>query len=258
MKHILPILSAAILSGAAILTGCDSVSEPDRLVPAEIPAMRSILIEEFTGQLCTNCPDGHAMIKDILSTSIGDSIVPVCIHASSQAVSVEDGGLKIEAGDEYYKNVGNPALPTAVIDMVTKPLMVAEWGASINHLIMEPTPYTVIANTSVADNKLNIDVAFSAGEDFSGNLLVWVCENDVVGAQLDHGTFIYDYVHQHVLRAVANGVWGDPVTLKSGEPQYKTLSVEIDPLWNAENVYAVAFLYNNGGVAQVASSSHSH
>ena len=256
MKRIFFLGIAGLAAASAALTSCDSVSEPDRLVPAEIVPQRAVLIEEFTGQDCRNCPDGHAALKDIIAT-LGDSVVAVGIHASALAFP-PPLGLKTETGEEYYKAAGSPALPSAVIDMATPALQVAEWGSYINHLIMDPTPFTVIADAEVSsDGKTyDIDVAFSAGDDFQGKLLVWVVENDIVGIQNNYGTYIMDYVHNHVFRAAVNGTWGEDVTLKSGTPQYKTYSIEMQKDWNPEHIHAVAFLYNDGGVMQVTQTKH--
>lgn len=258
MKHISSLLFGALLPMVVALTSCDSISEPDRLVPAEIDPQRAVLIEEFTGQQCTNCPDGHRALQEILA-SLGDSVVPVSIHASALAMN-PPRGMKTEQGEEYYKAAGSPALPSAVVNMQTSPLQIPAWGSAINQIIMTPTPYTVKATPTVneADGTYDIKVAFSAGEDFEGKLLVWVLENDIVAYQLDNGVGISNYVHNHVFRAAAPDTWGEDVTLKAHTPQTRTYSVPIQTAWDMDNVYVVAFLYNNDGVKQVTSTAKHH
>lgn len=235
---------------ALSLASCDNVSEPDRFVPTEIVPQRAILIEEYTGQRCTNCPDGHAAIRDITG-QLGDSVVAVGIHAGDLAVPTPMG-FRTPTADEYYKDAGNPALPTAVINLQTPPLMVTDWGAAINRLIITPTPFTVKAQGEADGNNFNIKVAVSAGEDYKGKLMVWICENDIVSMQLDHGTVIPDYVHNHVFRAAAtDDIWGESVSLSAHKAQYFTFSKQIEDYWEAKNLYVVAFLYNDAGVAQV-------
>lgn len=254
MKHLQTIILGSILAGG-ILSSCDSVSEPDRFIPAEIDPQRSILVEEYTGQNCVNCPDGHAAIKEIVA-SLGDSVVPVSIHASSLAIAAPSG-LKIEAGETYYKDAGSPALPAAVINMQTSPLQIPAWGEAINKLIMTPTPFTVRPHATIDGDNYKIDVAFSAGEDYEGSLLVWVLENDVVARQLDGPNLVKDYVHNHVLRAVVNGQWGEEVKLNAHVAQHREYTFALDPAWNKNNLYVVAFLYNQTGVAQVHATSQS-
>lgn len=259
MKKLYPILCTVGVIGSFALASCDSISEEDRFIPAEIVPQRAILLEEFTGQNCTNCPDGHQAIKDITAT-LGDSVVPVGIHASTLAVN-PPLGFKTDTGEEYYNAAGRPALPTATINMQTSPLQVSEWGATINRLIMTQTPFTVKADAKVNGKNFDINVAFSSGEDYEGRLMVWILENDIVRRQLDHGTWINEYVHQHVFRAaVTEDIWGQKVALKANQPQYLDFSYPIpeDQYWDSENLYVVAFLYNDGGVAQVTQSASNH
>lgn len=252
MNKIFSIVAGSLLA-AFCLSSCDSVSEPDRFIEAPLQAQRAILIEEFTGQRCTNCPDGHAAIKD-LSAALGDSIVAVGIHCSGLGVNVPLG-LKTDTGEEYFKRAGSPALPAAVINLQTSPLQVSDWGAAVDRLILNSTPFTVKADAKVSDDDYNISVAFSSGQDYKGKLMVWICENDIIRMQIDHGVTKNDYIHNHVFRAaVTSDIWGEDVELKAHEPQKLTFNYKIDQYWNKDNIYVVAFLYNDAGVAQVTST----
>lgn len=247
------------IGAAALLTSCDSISEDDRFIPTEINPQRAVLLEEFTGQECTNCPDGHAKVQEI-TAALGDSVVAVGIHASELADMRPVIGLGNSTGEAYYKAAGATFLPSATIDMQTAPLKLAEWGAAIDRLIMVPTPFTVVAHADLSADQSTYDITvdFSSGEDYEGNLMVWICENNIVRRQLDHGTYKNEYVHQHVFRtAVTSDIWGDPVSMKAHTPQKKEYSYTINPAdyWNLSEIYVVAFLYNNsGGVAQVTST----
>ena len=67
MIHTLFNIKKSILGIAAVasvlafgFTACDELDENERFV--EMPAQeskRNVLVEEFTGQKCTNCPDAH-------------------------------------------------------------------------------------------------------------------------------------------------------------------------------------------------------
>lgn len=258
MKHLLSIISGGIIAAAAF-TACNTIDDDDRFIPVEIEPHRAIFIEEFTGQNCTNCPDGHKAIQN-LTAAFGDSLVAVGIHASGLAVPAPLG-FKTDTGEEYYKSVGSPALPTAVINMQTSPLQVSDWSSQVDRLIVNSTQFTVKAEAELDGDMYNIKVAFSSGEDYKGKLMVWICENDIERRQLDHGTYINDYVHNHVFRAaVTDDIWGQPVSLKKNEPQYLDFSYKIEPTyyWDTNNIYVVAFLYNDAGVAQVTQTSQHH
>ena len=57
MKRIIPLLIASV---AILLSSCANVDEGDRYIKVESSeAKRSVLVEEFTGQKCINCPEAH-------------------------------------------------------------------------------------------------------------------------------------------------------------------------------------------------------
>lgn len=256
MKKIFCALASCALLGLSF-AACDEVSEDDRFIPAEIVPRRAVLIQDYTGQRCTNCPDGHKAIQEITAT-LGDSVVAVAIHGGQLSIPAPIG-MATPVSDDYYKAAGQPPQPAGVINMQTDPLQYTAWGEAINKIIINPTPFTVKASTKVNGDSFDISVAFSGGEDYKGKLMVWVCENDIVALQIDHGTAIPDYVHNHVFRACATeDMWGVDVDLKANDPQYMNFSCPIESYWNKDNIYAVAFLYNEAGVAQVTQTASSH
>lgn len=256
MKKFALLLSAAAVSLAAF-TSCDSVEESERYIPFEKQeAKRVVLIEEFTGMSCTNCPTGHEIVHNLLEI-YNESVIPVSIHSGPQDYTLDPTHrlkLDIPAGQEYYKSVGSPALPAAVINKQTPVLQPTNWAAEVARLITVPTPLTLTANADLSsDGKtIEINVDMSSVENLSGNLQVWVLENDIVGYQLDHGTHILDYVHNHVLRAVVNGLWGEGVDLTQNVPAQISYSQNMESDWVPENTYIVAFVYNDKGVVQAA------
>lgn len=254
MKKLFSIIGSALLT-AGIFVSCDSVSEPDRFIPVEvIKPKRAVLIEEFTGQRCTNCPDGHEAIHNLLEI-YPESVIPVSIQASNLAIPAAQGGLKTEVGEEYYKAYGSPALPTAVINKNTAPLMIEKWASSVVSILEKETPLQINLSAILdnENNTVNIDVDLESIEDLNGTLQVWVVENDIVGYQLDHGANVFNYVHNHVFRCAVNGTWGQTVNLQAYSPETQGFSQAVASDWNPANLAIVAFVYNDAeGVVQAA------
>lgn len=240
---------------AGSFSSCDSVEDDDRFIPVEsIKAQRAVLVEEFTGQLCTNCPDGHEAIHNLLEI-YPQTVIPVSIHASSLALSEAQGGLKTETGEEYYKAAGSPALPSAVINKNTAPLQVDNWASTIVSIMARETPLQLDLNAGLdADGQnITINVNMDCNQDLVGRLSVWVVENDIVGYQLDHGVNVMDYVHNHVFRAAVNGTWGQEQVLKAFQKSEVTYTQEVMSNWDVNHLYIVAFVYNDAeGVVQAA------
>lgn len=253
MKKHLPLLS--LILTASVLTSCDNVKEPDRFIPVERQeAQKIILIEEFTGQLCTNCPDGHEAIHNLLE-AYPEEIVAVSIHPYYTDLAIPDtrpGGLGTLTGEEYFRNAGSPPMPSAVINRQTGALNISDWAAACVRLMAEETPLTLDAHAVLSDDgeHMNIDIDLMSIDNLKGKLQVWVVQNGIIALQLDHGTYVTDYVHNHVFRTAVNGTWGEDINLAPYDETTVSYSQEMAADWVPDNMYVVAFVYNDGGVVQ--------
>ena len=100
----------ALALAAISFTACDEVDEADRFKELEkIESKRTVLLEDFTGQLCTNCPDGHRLIAS-LQEQYGENIIAVGIHAGECGIAEGSNpnllGLMQPEGNEYAKKAG--------------------------------------------------------------------------------------------------------------------------------------------------------
>ena len=78
-----------ILSALAF-TSCDVIGDTERFTEIEMPVFeRRVLLEDFTGQKCRNCPKAHREISS-LKEVYGDNLIAVSIHAGGYALD----GLK--------------------------------------------------------------------------------------------------------------------------------------------------------------------
>ena len=67
----------------ATLAGCDEVDEQDRFISmGDVEVKRNVLLEDFTGQDCSNCPTAHEVVAS-LKEQYGDAVVAVAVHATS-------------------------------------------------------------------------------------------------------------------------------------------------------------------------------
>ena len=95
MKKINLIVTLAILLCAFV--SCDKIEgpyiTPDESVETNVEfpdidpnnVFRKVLIEEYTGHRCTNCPDGHRELAS-LHERYGDTLVAIGIHAGTFAL----------------------------------------------------------------------------------------------------------------------------------------------------------------------------
>ena len=91
-------LLGCLMTGTAMLTACSQIDEGERLIYVEpTEAQRAVLVEDFTGQKCVNCPNATNVLHDILEAYGENNIIPVAIHCGPYGLNTATG-LVTEAG----------------------------------------------------------------------------------------------------------------------------------------------------------------
>lgn len=236
---------------------CSQISESERFIDVEPATVkRAVLIEEFTGQRCVNCPNAATEIARI-QQSYGENVIAVAIHSGPLAIFSRDQvtGLRTELGDTYYNYWGVEEEPSALIDRKGGVVRLNQWQAMIHDQLQLQTPLSlkVTCQTRTAGG-IDIQVSIHSSVIYRGKFQLWLTEDQVVAPQLmTDGTMNAEYVHQHVLRTAVNGDWGDDIELEAGET--KNVHFEVTPSLdlNIAQVSVVAFVYSQTGVDQVTS-----
>ena len=256
-------LGVATAAMAMAAASCSNIDEGDRLIyvkPAEVG--RAILIEDFTGQKCINCPTGTEIINSIVDTYGEDNVIAVGIHSGPLgfAGNSKTVGLMTDTGNEYYTRwdkENKMGQPWVIFNRKTSPdSHYNNWAAMVGTIISENANLSVkIANAyDAATRTLTTTVgADGVNGTVNGKLQVWIVEDGVPALQMmPDGSANKEYVHNHVFRAAVNGTWGEDVTVKEGETTTKQYSYVLPEAWVADNIAVVAFVYNDGGVENVA------
>lgn len=256
-------LGVATAAMAMAAASCSNIDEGDRLIyvkPAEVG--RAILIEDFTGQRCINCPTGTEIINGIVDTYGEDNVIAVGIHSGPLgfAGNSKTVGLMTDTGNEYYTRwdkENKMGQPWVIFNRKTSPdSHYNNWAAMVGTIISEKANLSVkIANAyDAATRTLTTTVgADVVNGTVNGKLQVWIVEDGVKALQMmPDGKSNKEYIHNHVFRAAVNGTWGEDVTVKEGETTTKQYSYVLPEAWNADNIAIVAFVYNDGGVENVA------
>ena len=256
-------LGVATAAMAMAAASCSNIDEGDRLIyvkPAEVG--RAILIEDFTGQKCINCPTGTEIINGIVDTYGEDNVIAVGIHSGPLgfAGNSKTVGLMTDTGNEYYTRwdkENKMGQPWVIFNRKTSPdSHYNNWAAMVGTIISEKANLSVkIANAyDAATRTLTTTVgADGVNGTVNGKLQVWIVEDGVPALQMmPDGKSNKEYIHNHVFRAAVNGTWGEDVTVKEGETTTKQYQYVLPEAWNADNIAVVAFVYNDGGVENVA------
>ncbi len=237
------------------LFACDELDESERLVyigPAAVN--RAVLIEDFTGQRCVNCPEAAIVIESLQETYGTANIVAVGIHSGPMAEGTQ---LRTDAGDYLYEKYEVEAQPSGLINRRGGVLQgTDEWRAQVRSEISAETLLSMSLTNeyNTADSTVTITVDLINADSInalSGQLNVWLTEDGIVNLQLmEDGSKNYDYVHNHVFRAAVTPIDGEVVGVASRQSKSVELKTKINKAWKPENMTVVAFMDSHNGVLQ--------
>lgn len=258
------------LSTFAVLSACDSVSEDERFEgPIAVEAKKNVLIEDFTGQRCVNCPYAAQEIQTLQETYGSNRVIAVAIHGGSLAVSENASpiGLANEQGSEYNSHWDVQSWPKGMVDRSGSELLdYDKWQTEvIKRFSVEPKADVTIDELSydASTKKLSISASVTSANGADGYLQVWLTESNIVRLQTTSGGNDANYVHNHVFRTSVNDPYGEHISLPAGQTEQRTYSCTLQTEasgkaegWKPENMAAVVFFYNEqDGVMQVVDKS---
>lgn len=261
LKHILGV-PLAVLMGYA-LGSCDTINEDERLIfVGKAEVNRSVLIEDFTGQRCVNCPVATEELEKLQRQYGEDAIIVVGIHSGPfghrTTMSSPRLPLCTETGDAYYTHWGIESQPGVMINRSAPIYNPAQYNDVVSQIITKSTPLDLALDAQYDAETRNVAISIqaTANKDVSGKLQVWVVENNIVAQQsMPDGSNNPDYVHQHVFRtSVTDDIYGDDISIEgntavAGSVEYQTTLADD---WKPEDIAVVAFVSNAGeGVLQV-------
>lgn len=259
------------LGGIALaFCACDDVKPEDRYIegPA-IEAERAVLLEDFTGQMCLNCPAAHETIDELEEQFGSDKVIAVSIHCGSFGFSKSRTnfnnnivGLMTDEGNAILETYGITSFPMGVIDMGS-PLTYGLWATAVREDIAKPSDVTIDLKVDYTPDSegantgtINATAEVLSGSSRTVNIQFWVVEDNIVALQRNGNTTIPDYVHDGVFRGqLLPGVRGESLSLVAGIDSPKSASIATrwneQEHWEVENLSIVAFVSDGSGVLQV-------
>lgn len=252
-------LIAALVS-LMLITACDNIDENNRYKDSgKMDAQKRVLLEDFTGQSCPNCPTAALIATELQKASNGNLIV-VSIHAGGLSYKQ----FRTAEGDEYLKTfysdgdeIGYPAgmIDRSMINGNRVSTEYHKWSSYITDRYQEKAKVGLQVSC-VDDRNSNHVVIHTTLEGISAGdeplrLQLWLIESGIVSwqsvASPDGSTTTNpSYIHNHVFRESINGVWGEDIKLSDGENLKKQNNFTLDTdKYNAANCQIVAFVYNS-------------
>lgn len=268
------ILYSVLLILPFIFGGCDTIPEENQLQALEGETSQStpitettsnqrILLEDYTGWACPNCP-AAAVIAEDLSTTYGDKFIVMAIHTGVFArpgATNHNLDLRTKVGDDWKEEFAITTFPAGVInrvnygssysvskdDWTTK---VAEQYASMQHKL--DINLGAKADTITKEILLSVENKFLTNVDFPTLINMVVVESGIIGVQQEGSNKIMDYEFKHVLRG--NPYINFPLTensISSGEIIKKNYMLNIDPNINDINKCQVIVFVTNANTKEI-------
>ena len=257
MKKFIPNCIYGLMLGLPLLFSCsEMIPEGERYEELEsVEVKRNILLEDFTGQFCSNCPDAHQVISE-LQELYGEHVVAVAIHAGHFGIAEGSNpnivGLMQPEGNTYATHWGVEAYPAGIINRTTGLLKHTDWASYSRQALMTEPQATITIATEVVDGNVVVHTEMQSANGLNGKLQLWITESNITALQQHGGTLTPNYVHHHVYRASVNGLWGEDIALEANEPVTREHRIALRDNWNAGNLSVVAFVYNDAdGVVEV-------
>lgn len=224
--------------------------------------MRKVLVEDYTGHTCPNCPRAATELK-ALEALYGEKIVAMALHVSTTFAEPQpptytadyrtDEGTEI---DDFF-NVSAAGLPKGMVNrrliQGSRILPYQSWGGEIGNIINAPLDAWIsMKNTyNTAQNKVTTDlkIDFENSINDEVKLCVFLVQDSIISPQkdLDSPTGkVIDYVHMHMLRKGLTSAFGESIVTNpnSATPEIsKSYSLVLSSDQIPEHCKIVAFIY---------------
>ena len=241
--------------------------------PADV--VRKVLLEDFTGHKCGNCPRAAEKITEILGMpQYADNVIAVAIHGDGgdfNSFNPDDTMFYYDyttpEGIDLDRDFGVSAkgLPNGLVNRKEYEnnliLGHSNWQAAIDQALSEePAAWVDLhAQYDGTSNKyITIDTRIKMLENYPNpiNVNVILVENNIVNWQVDYDANpkrIPNYVHKHVMRynhELENrnlfGTWGVSLSgTNQNIDEVKRVTTTLNGTdWNLDNLYAIAYIYD--------------
>ncbi|MCB0685339.1 MAG: Omp28-related outer membrane protein [Saprospiraceae bacterium] len=254
-----------ILMVPFLLLSCRE-NQPEYTLARPEPGERIVVVEEFSGVRCPNCPEGTKELEN-LRALYNDQVIIITIHAGDFAFEYPESvyDFTTPEGNALLDLLGNPiGYPSAVINRVAGSNGILQafssrWGSLISDAIDQDPIVSLTLDVDYDLNTRNLEAVIGVvpNRNIDGDLQLTVLlkEDQLVDWQSDsevEGGVDKSYHHRNVLRKVITAPYGDliaqnAVEFERTEKTYKYTLPEHTTWWNAQNLMLVAFVTDVSG-----------
>lgn len=249
------------------LFGCDKVEPPYIQQNANTDTtinnnIKRVLIEEFTGHLCPNCPEASHIAENLQQLYPG-KITIIAIHSGNFANLISPNYMtdfRTEEGNILNTSFGVNTYPSGMVDRVqllgSHLISPNEWGSVVTDRLSEQLTANISITTQYNESNRNFNCTIKTNilSTFDNPLMLvaLLTEDSIIDYQKNNNPLygltpdIPDYVHNHVLRGSITNIWGDTICKDciANDSYIKTYTYTLSNEWNEDNVNIVVYCYD--------------
>ncbi len=257
-----------IACGLMILTACDKVSEGEFLDKNGNLGKGYVLIEDYTGQSCGQCPAASDIAEELHEAN-PEQVIVMEVHAGFFAKPKTSGDkyltdYRTPESEELNTFFGNEAAgnPNGLINRIGYPTneqvkTMDKWGqfvaSEMNKESTADIKSTVSFDTTSRKANLITEIKFKIPYDPATNIIVYLTEDSIADWQKDYRFPSGEedragFYHRHVLRTSLNSAFGSPLTTEpvlDGSSFKKSFSYDLPANFVAKNCRFVILLTNS-------------
>jgi len=264
MKILNPIFFLILFIVAWGLQSCDKVKEPyAEIKPAGGDTnYRMILLEDYTGHKCVNCPAAGILARDLEELYKGQIMV-MAVHATWFATPDQTGDFTAnyttEAGNTWSSEFQIESAPYGLINRRYYSgshiyLNPKYWGNAVQDFVELPKVAIMsinnVYNDATRSLSTKIETKFLEQTQGTINLTVCILEDSIVSPQKNNDPLvgsvpvIYQYVYMDMLRGNVSGIWGDELTTSviPNTVYSKSYTFQMNEAWVAPHCWILAFI----------------
>ncbi len=245
------------------LCACDQIPEDEYLLiddstPSYQGTGHRVLLEEFTGVKCNNCPAAAIEAKNLQTIYGKENLILLSIHAGNLATTdaKHPKAFNTPEGTEMFNFFQLFGVPVGFVNRldyndgtIIKPE--DDWRNIVpSELERQPVAEINLVEDSYNNGTRELTVNGAVVPDSNATLpstvylCIYLAENGIVSPQtMGDKSVNNNYVHNHVLRGSFTGTYGSQVDLSSGSANFSE-SIVLPEDGVKENSEVIAFIYD--------------
>lgn len=218
------------------------------------PTGKMVLIKDFTGARCVNCPAAAEYAHNLQHQLDEDHIFIMSVHAGFLAQPMGNfPNFLTDEGTEWYNN--HDSNPLFTVDHVAltdgNSLKVEQIDTPVVTALDEEQSFEIVIGRQFdpTSRQLQVNIQAVSLTDRDGHFFITAClvEDNIVGWQIIPGGTDKEYVFHNVFRGTLNGAYGESFEdhhVDSDDTFSFSYNTEINADYNADECYVVVYVYD--------------